>query len=200
MILRMQCSFGADSSLPRDRFVIAPHFRDTNIPGGETDHQGLVDDLADGLTTWLTDAGPAREVHVVAYDAEKAPPSYPLAEAIRNANAFPESKYPREIALCLSFYSERNIPRNRGRVYIPANGLTSAASIGPRPILTERQRAAALVPLFTGLGGIDVDWGVWSRTDRAFRPVSHWFVDDEWDVQRRRGMRSTTRLEGTASE
>lgn len=205
MILRLAVSFGADSALPRDRFVITPHFRDTNLgpdtglddPGA----QGLVDDLAAGLATWFGAVGTqTREVTVKAYDAEKLPPSYPLATAVANPNTYPASAVPREVAVCLSFYNERNIPRHRGRLYIPAPLIYGSGISENRPGAAKRDAVASLVPILTGLGGVDVDWGIWSRRDRAFRPATHFYVDDEFDVVRRRGLRSVNRTVGTTSE
>jgi len=196
-VWKLQCQFGADSALPRDRFVITPHFNDA---GSTTDPQGLCDDLADALVGWLTQVTtPAREVLVKAYDAQGTVPVFPQGEAIRNGNVYPESGSPREVALCLSYYNERNLPRRRGRLYVPAPMIATGLS-GPRPNAALRDRVALLVPIFTGLGGADVDWCVYSRREDTARPVTHWWVDDEWDVQRRRGLRSTTRTLGTTEE
>jgi hypothetical protein len=40
---------------------------------------------------------------------------------------------------------------------------------------------------------------VYSPTTGQTKKVEHWWVDDEWDTQRRRGLRATTRDEGTVS-
>lgn len=190
---RLQCQFGADTPFPRDRMVMTPHFNDT-LPG--SDPQGLCDDLVAGLNTW--DNG-TREIRVTAYDAQGTPPVFPVAEAVVNESAFPPSSGNREVALCLSFYAGTNRPRNRGRLYIPA----TLASIGvgaARPTNANMQKVADLVPLFTGLGGTDVDWCVYSRVDNQPRSISHWWVDNAWDIQRSRGLAADARLEGDVSE
>lgn len=200
-IYRMQVSFGADSALPRDRFVITPHFRNAGGILTDEDATSLTDDLADALLTWRgTWSGLTREIIVKCYDAQKAPPSYPLHTAVRDANAYPASAVPREVAVCLSFYNERNIPRHRGRLYIPAPFLYGTSISQARPAEDKRAIVAGLVPIFTGLGGPDIDWCVYSRRDDTARPVTHWYVDDEFDVQRRRGLRATTRTVGTTTE
>jgi hypothetical protein len=204
-VIRMQISVPQDTSLPRDRFVITPHFRTSfNASIGGADEQALVDDLAAGFDTWIQGSGMSREVLVKAYDAEnpgtREAPAAPLAEAIRNPNVVRESSVPREVAVCLSFFSERNLKRQRGRLYIPAPFLYGSGITGNRPASDKRDLVAGLVPLFTGLGGVDVDWCVWSRRDLVARPVTHWYVDDEFDVQRRRGFRATTRTQGTTDE
>ena len=191
-IYRLQCSFGADTAFPRDRFVFTPHFN-VSLPGADV--QALCEDLLTGLQTWLNVTG---EVAVRAYDAQGTPPVFPQGEAIINGGLSMNTTVPRELALCLSFYGTANRPRNRGRLYIPAAFLSG--SIGVRPSTAQRQKVADLVPILTGLGGADVDWSIYSRADAVPRSVQNWWVDDEWDIIRSRGLRSTTRLVGTTSE
>jgi hypothetical protein len=50
------------------------------------------------------------------------------------------------------------------------------------------------------IGGVNVDWCVWSRLERKARSVTDWWVDNEWDVQRRRGLKATQRKTGTTNE
>lgn len=190
-VWRLQCAFGADNNLPRDRVVFTPHFDDHGIA---TDPQGLCDDLSTALAAW---AGGGREVHVKAYDAQGTPPVFPQGDSLRNANVCPPSSVPRDVAICLSFYSERNLPRRRGRLYVcPAVCGISVTAVRPSSTVTQ-DKVAALVPIFADLGGIDVDWSVYSRADDVARPVTDWFIDDEWDTVRSRGLRATTRTIGT---
>jgi hypothetical protein len=192
-VWRMQVEFGADSALPKDSLVITPHFNDT---GAGTDPDGLAQDLADGLTA-VSDA--ARQIKVTAYDAQGTPPVFPQAQAIANAGSFPPSQVPREIALCFSFYSEQNRPRYRGRLYLPWV-LKGGQSPGLRPSMTTANTlGSTLASLFSGLGGADVDWVVYSRVDDEARKVSNWWIDDEWDTVRSRGLRPTTRATGSTS-
>lgn len=205
-VIRMQVSVPQDTALPRDRFVMTPHFdAGFGLEVGGTDVQALVDDLAAGFDTWIQQNGiQTREVLVKAYDAEnpgtRSAPAPVLAEAIVNPNVIRTSAVPREVAVCLSFFNERNLPRRRGRLYIPAPFLYGSGISETRPGTDKRQLVANLVPLFTGLGGTNVDWCIWSRADQTARPVTHWYVDDEFDAQRRRGHRATTRTLGTTTE
>jgi hypothetical protein len=195
-VYRLQCSFGADSQFPRDRMVLTPHF-DVKGPNAPNVDQ-LCEDLATALYAWALPAS-AREVRVTAYDAQGTPPVFPVGDAVRGLGQAPLSTAPRELALCLSFFSERNLPRNRGRLYLPFTFLSSGSPV-LRPTSGHQTKAAALVPIFTGLGGIDVDWSIYSRTDDQARPVTDWWVDDEWDIIRSRGMRPTARQTGTTTE
>lgn len=186
-VLKMQCAFGADTALPRDRMMINPVFSSTGLL---TDADALCEDLADGLTNlWGS-----REVHVKAYDAQGDKPVYPIGDAIRNEGQTPVSTVPRELAVCLSFYAGRNVPRQRGRLYIPAQAVVTQAQIGVRPPLTTLSVSLQQwVDLFANLGGVDIDWGVYSPTTDQFHKMSAWWVDDEWDIMRSRGQKSTDR-------
>jgi hypothetical protein len=196
-VWRLQCSFAADTALPRDRFVITPHFNDGGVL---QDLDQLCGDLAAALHTWTAGSG-TREIKVTAYDAQGTPPVLPQGEAIVNPDLAPVSGVFREAALCLSFYGNVNQPRSRGRVYIPAPlFLAPGASIPVRPTAPQMAKVGALAPIFENLGGAGVDWSIFSRADNAIRSVKNWWVDNEWDVMRSRGMRGTDRLTGTTSE
>lgn len=194
-VYRLQAAVWMDTTFPADAMIINPHFDDHGIA---SDPEGLAQDLAEALATYYTGGG-TKQITVKAYDAEGTPPVYPAGEHTVSPGVSPVSAINRDVAVCLSYYAERNIPRQRGRLYIPC----AAAGIAPsaaRPNSAHRQKVADLVPILTGLGGLDVDWVVWSKTAQQARPVTNWWVDDTWDTQRRRGLRATTRLEGTVSE
>jgi len=192
-VWRLQTSWAVTTAFPRDRMVITPHFNDA---GATTDPESLCTDLADALLGWWPTTG---ELRVTAYDAQGTPPVFPQGEATRNVGAFRDINSNRELAVCLSFFSERNAPRRRGRLYVPALML-GAGSEALRPGTAMTAKVAALAPIFEGLGGPDVDWCVYSRVDNVARPVTNWFVDDEWDVIRSRGLRGEARVTGTTSE
>lgn len=191
-IWRLQVTWQLDSTAPRDKVSINPHFWDS---GATTDPQNLCDSMADGLVTIAAATG---EVKVTAYDAQGTKPVYPAATAVRNTGVAEATTKPRELAVCLSYYAERNVPRQRGRLYMPAHFLGIATS-NLRPV-TAIPRMQDFVTLCTGLGGVDVDWAVYSkRAARAFSITDYWW-DDEWDVVRSRGLRGSSRVEGTTNE
>jgi len=197
-IWRLQTSIWADSLFPRDAMVINPHFNDHAITGS-SDPQGLCEDLANALDTWLPTQN-AHQISVRAYDAQGTPPVFPAGEFVRNVGGAPAALSVREVALCLSYFSGRNTPRQRGRLYIPVAVIGTASQLTVRPGTAVINKVKALVPIFTGLGGVDVDWSVYSRVDDEARAVSDWWVDDEWDIIRSRGLRPGTRQTGTVSE
>lgn len=195
-IWKLQTSIWADSVLARDAMVITPHFNDGGVG---SDPQGLCDDLAAAMNNWCLNPN-VHQITVKAYDAQGSAPVYPAGEATLNVGGAPASALPREVALCLSFFSERNVKRQRGRVYAPVPLMAVAAGVGVRPVSGQRDKVGTLATIFSDLGGVDVDWCVWSPTDGVARPVTDWWVDDEWDTVRSRGLRATTRTVGTTSE
>lgn len=193
-IWKLQTAIWNDSVLARDAFVITPHFNDSGVG---TDPDSLCEDLADAIDTLIGASG-AHQIEVKAYDAQGSVPVFPQGQAIRNVGGAPASSVPREVACCLSFYSERNRPRYRGRLYIPLPILGLPA--GVRPSTACQDAVGAFAQVFQDLGGVDVDWSVFSRADNVARPVTNWWVDNEWDTIRSRGLRATGRIVGVTSE
>jgi hypothetical protein len=191
-IWRLQCTWQADTVAPRERMMITPHFNDL---GATTDPQNLCNDMLAGLNTITPFTG---ELRVTAYDAQGNVPVYPQGDAIINKGAQQATSSPRELAVCLSFYSERNVPRQRGRLYMPLF-LQGVGNPQLRPTLPIA-KMTQFVDLFTGLGGVDVDWCIYSRVQDKAWPVTNWWYDNEWDVQRSRGLAGTSRIQGTTTE
>lgn len=195
-VWRLQTEISMDSTLPRDVLTMTPHFNDGGVG---SDPQGLCDDLAAGIATWMDSR--VAQITVTAYDAQGTVPVFPAGRAQVNPGSAPVSDYPREVAVCLSFYSGQNRPRFRGRLYCPFVALSPLSqNMAARPPVGVRNRVAMLAPIFEDLGGVDVDWCIYSRVDDVARPVTNWWVDDEWDTVRSRGLRPTTRTSGTTSE
>lgn len=185
-VVKVQASFACDSALPRDRCVITPHYF-------SDDPQALVDKLLLNLKA-ITLVGAAVDLSLKAYDVAGPPPHYPVGTATQTGSSV-TSPGPREVSLCLSYYAGFNRKRYRGRLYIP-NAFVGGP-IGLRP--TSGQRAGAMA--FGNALGKSLpsgsQWVVWSTVDNTHRPVTNYWVDDEWDTVRSRGLRSTTRELGT---
>lgn len=106
---------------------------------------------------------------------------------------------PRETAMCLSFKSfyQSGIPpaRRRGRVYLgPFSNLIIGlnARPGDAPLGAIRDAGAAL--LYASSAANNWQWNIYSRVDHASWPVTAGWVDDEFDTQRRRGLRATKKV------
>lgn len=193
--VRAQCIFQSDTALPRDAITINPCFR---FNGAAFDGDDFCADLIDAFQGWITHYS-TRPIAVRTYDVNGTKPIYPNGEAVENAAGTPPAMgSPRDLAVCLSFYAEQNIPRRRGRLYIPY-GWTSTTSSGidTKVSSTTRAKVGELATIFANAGGVDVDWVVVSKANNDYHKVTNWFVDDEWDTVRKRGLRSTARTTGT---
>lgn len=191
-VWKLQTAIQVNSLFPRDAWVVTPHFNDAGVG---SDPQGLCTDWAQAVAI-LT--GDERQVTVRAYDAQGSKPVYPAGEAVENPGLAPATRSPGEVAMCLSFYSERNIPRYRGRLYLPI--AAQFAGLVARPTTAHWDYAGDWAQAAQDLGGLDVDWVVYSRVDDEARAVTNWWCDNEWDTIRSRGLIGTDRRVGTTSE
>lgn len=181
-IFRAQISFPTDTALPRDELVITPHYNGDNASA-----------LCNALKANLIAYGGVgiKPFKIKVYDALKAPPSYPLATAEQTGTAA-VSIGPREVSLCLSYYSTYNRPSYRGRLYLP-NWLLGG-SCGIRPTVPQRDAALAFHAVLANGLPAQHRFAVYSRKNRESYSVSDFWVDDEWDTVRARGMKGTARV------
>lgn len=182
---RVQISFPADSALPRDEMSITPHF------SGDAP-SALADALAQNLITFGSVG--AKPFKIKVYDALKAPPSYPLATQ-EQVGAAPATGVPREITMCLSYYSNFNRPSFRGRLYLPYTLIGGVA--GTRPSTAQQQAVLDFSDVLTQGLPAGHRWVVWSKKNHQANDVTHIWCDNEWDTQRSRGMRGDARLTQT---
>jgi len=194
--IKLSTTVWADSILPRDGVQINPV---VNVQNPVPEYDTLVNDWMVAFKGYSPTAN-TNQVQVKAYDVSRPKPNYPVYERLDNGGIAGPASGIREPAMCLSFYAGQNIKRRRGRLYLPVFILQASNSYGVRPQQAMLDKVAALVPILTALGGVDVDWSVWSSVDGQARAVTNWWIDNEWDTQRRRGLRGTTRTEGTTTE
>jgi len=201
--IRAQIQWSVGTMLPRDVMQITPCFRHNSwIPGvDDPGYQTLADDLATAISTvTASDKQIQVKLYDISLDAHKGDgrePNRPKATKVLNAGACAESTQPRELAVCLSFYGGKNSPRQRGRLYLPVGVTTAAGSLGVRVPSGIRTTVGSFASKFASLGGPNVDWIVWSPTNESATKVTNWFVDDEWDVVRKRGYSPSARTTGT---
>jgi hypothetical protein len=184
-------SIAGDTVYPRDRVVLTPWFTDS-VNGNA---QAIADSLAaiwTGAGKWIAAASPEVNVSVYVYTAEGTPMGPPIATKTLNSGGTMTADGPREVALCLSFYAGTNVKRKRGRLYLPLSntGITMATA---RPNTTAMTRVMAMATALAGVGPASVQWAVHSAADGVLRPVTNAWCDNEWDTQRRRGLRADTR-------
>jgi len=190
-LYRFQVSMGADDPFAASKIINTIHFNDH---GPTSDPEGLAADVVDLYQATFLNAG-AREIRCTVYNVG-APPQLPIASVIENEGVNPVTLGNREIALCLSYYNARSDPRKRGRLYMPmAISLTGAS--GARPTASQQNNCLDLGDGLAAIGGIDVDWVVYSPTSGQSHNVVGTWVDNAWDVVRSRGLNPTSRLERT---
>jgi hypothetical protein len=183
---------------PKNVYAINPCFRHqtdfTSLTG--PDWQTLANDLRAAIDGWTVSAGATK---VQLYKLGPGPSGPPMATAELNPTAYRDTFAPPQAAITLSFYGDRNVKRERGRLYIPPalTGITAANTASKVVAAATRTKVGALAPVFAGLGGINVDWIVWSRVAQAATKVQNWWVDDSWDVIRSRKISATARTTGT---
>jgi len=91
---------------------------------------------------------------------------------------------------------DRPASRVRGRLYLgPFNSGVLATDSNGRSEPSAAFRTDVLADATALPGNLGADWGweVFSKRSWSGNLVTHGYVDDAWDTQRRRGMRATTR-------
>lgn len=205
---RAQAIFQGITGLPEDVFVNSFVFRNDNDLG-DTPEQVAVR-ITDALHAFYTTPGVSgfaisqfmtsrtitNQLRVKVYDLGQAVPRTPI-ENVRTIDPLPlTTGLPHEVAVVLSFYADRNLPRRRGRVFI--GPLAADASIenhtdGPRPHVSLRTAITEAAETLRVGNGQNISWHVLSGRDgNAFLVTGGW-CDDGWDTQRRRGTASTRR-------
>lgn len=167
-----------------------------NDQGVGTDADNLAQDVATLFATYRAYPTGWSSVNCRLYDMAEPAPREIQGEANAAANAAAGAPGPREVALCLSFHGDRNLPRQRGRIYV---GPWTTAVMGERPAPATITVLQTLRQGLANIGGVDVQWCVYSPTDSigggtpVFRQVKAGWIDDEWDTIRSRGRKYTAR-------
>jgi hypothetical protein len=178
------------SGKPEDVYVNTLHFQSTTAEGWDPD--SLSNDLAaiyQDKQNFLSLTISGGEIR--AYNPDDPMPRQPRIHpfAIEGGS----SSAPTEVALCLSYYADNKLPRNRGRIYVGPWGTANH-----RPDSAQMNMLGAMAAAFSALGGANVQWQQVSKTGAGHRKkVTNWWVDDAWDTQRRRGVGALTRITGT---
>ncbi len=199
------------SGIPEDRYITTWAFTTPNgIPVTE-DHlaeantrvTGFYAGMSDGAVTSIANqlGAPLNlpEAEIRSYNLGQATlPRQPFITKANLGTISDNLPLPSEVALCASFYSGRNLPRRRGRVYVgpfqggasekdPNTGAARPKAIVIQALLTSMQRLERGIP-----GGV-LRWAVLSQADADLKNITAGWVDNAWDTQRRRGEAPTAR-------
>lgn len=157
--------------------------------------------LADAIkTVWFANSGTWTRYgtnggKVIVYDQAAAKPRPELAVSLYTPAGWATSvSLPRQVSLCLSFFCQRNLKRLRGRIYLPVNPNWNA---GERPNnLTMTNALAVGTQLKTVTTALVPRWDQTVRSEVLddSNVVDNWWVNDVWDIQRRRAPKESTRV------
>jgi hypothetical protein len=188
-IYRAICSHTWTDSLPKDTVVNVLHFQAST--GANT---AALNELAGEVATafhskpqWST-----RGVHVKMYDLGQTKPRQIVGESIIAPTGIQANMGNGDVALCLSFYAGRNLPRQRGRIYTGPFEPNDAGNYKPTTALMNN--VLGLAGAFAAAGEDAFHWCVYSPTNAEAYAVTNAYVDDEWDTQRRRGHKPDLRV------
>jgi hypothetical protein len=215
VVLKIQHSFQGNSGIARDQYVNTFHVEAgvsnesnwgqaasavrtmfTFEPGG-SQHP---------LVWYMSGAADHAGERVKIYDTSHALHSPPVFDELYTAPTMAggASPLPSEVAVCLSYSGTpaSGVPLSsvRGRIYIgPLSTHALDESDGPdttgRPNLAFRSRVVESGPrLAASLLEVFMVWGVRSVTHNRFTPINHFWCDNAWDTQRRRGESPTSRV------
>lgn len=212
-VYRAQAIWQGPTLLPEDQFVNSFAFvRDTDDFDSDADE--MSDEISErlrefylepvapatnGLVWWLPQQIVAQGLVIKVYDLGQPPPRQPreYAHSVAIPSASSNNALPWEVALTASFYGERNLPRQRGRIYLgPLSERALADGSDARPsaeLLVALAGAVERLALGRGIGDNAV-MGVLSPTDAEIRPVTAGWVDNAFDTQKRRGNEASSRL------
>jgi hypothetical protein len=222
----VEASFKGVSGLPKDVFVNVFNFN-TGGPITPTDLGVCFEKTAafyitpyttgTALAVLLSPNITPRKLYLKGYDRGDAIPRAPIGTAevtIQAASA--GGPLPEQIALCSSYFTDRNIKSHRGRIYVGPLGIAALNPSNGRPyantvlklvdaskdlaVLGEPASQAVVDAAFTAHTGITlglhaalVAWALYSPTLHTSVAIHSGWVDDEWDGQSRRRVEATGR-------
>lgn len=198
-IYKFSVALPVTDTLARNRVVNTFHLE--HVTGGLNDDalEGMCQDI---VAMWRDKyPGSVGEITAKAYDTD-AKPNYPRATVTENVGNVWNAVTIREMALVLSFAGpNRGDKSGRGRIYLmpQLSGGPQAAAVGPRPSDAVLDWALSFYTApnssLPDLGGVDWKFGIYSTTYKRFTQAQQAWVNDDWDIQRRRGLRESKRVE-----
>jgi hypothetical protein len=213
-------TFQGKSGLSEDRFVNTFHalsdepLLPANFTALVTAIQHFYHPAAsNGLSSYLSQELNTIGRTIKVYDLTQAKPRAPIFTFVDTAVPFAViagDTMPAEVACCLSYEAVKlsGTPqaRRRGRLYLgPFSVLAidnTDANLKSRPkqgMIDIATLAADALRIAMSAAGFE--WSVYSPTidagdvgdPAAFVPIDHWWMDNAWDTQRRRGAAPTNR-------
>lgn len=167
------------------------------------DGTGMISPVGYYLSAYIQRSPTVANVKVYNWDNEKPRP--PLFESnMALPAAASATSLPFEVALCSSYAGQPQAgvsrARQRGRIYLGpfvTGAATTTANQPSRPsgsLITDAGAAMERLTEQSQTSGWPT-FCVYSRVNQTLYPVTHGWVDNEWDTQRRRQTKATSRLQ-----
>ncbi len=136
---------------------------------------------------------------VKVYDLATPLPRIPIVRTwtLGPATSTTAKELPAEVALCASIFAGQNVKRRRGRIYFgpfTESALEDDSQFQrSRPAVILRDSVFSAVRRMMNLPANTQNLAVHSKADNQTRVVTGGWVDDAWDIQRRRGQDAALR-------
>lgn len=198
--IRAQVILRTTSGVSEDFVSNTFAFSGTNPAADTTPITAAIKAFYDTLRPTIIPGVIAQNNHLIKYTLlPGVKPNYPFLESSWNfATAPAGAELPSECALVGSFQGAKaaGFPqaRRRGRIYV--GPLQSSILVSGRPSAASVTLLAGALQAFKGaISAISGDtlWSVWSPSDGVAVEVSDGWVDNAFDTQRRRGVRTNSR-------
>lgn len=216
--LRTVVTIPADSGLPEDQLVNVWHFKTESDPALAGSLAAIANTLGDAYdipAPFFSSKYAWNTAKATFYNLADPEPRVPMAQLslAMAVDPAPGAALPAELAICLSYeavqISGQPQSRRRGRIYTGPFQVSGAVDHASPldAVLTAVKNMGAKV-LTDSDANVDWTWCVYSRTTNlgngnppsapqplasSFFPVVRGWVDNAWDVQRRRGLAPTSR-------
>ena len=184
---------------PKDYCVSHFHFNTGAASPSPANWQALTDAIKG---VWFATSGVPQHYganggKVVAYNMADPKPRPEKAVSSYTPGSWMTSvSWPRQVALCVSFYAQRNLKNQRGRIFLPINNQWSP--IGERPSSATQNSACQLIKsLYDATLALTPSWtlDVYSKVQDQSYAITNVWCNDVWDTQRRRAPKETTRTQ-----
>lgn len=188
------------TEVPRDNCVnVVYHTIGDSLFDPSVDYQNHADQMKTLFSGHATGSGTTfteyihRGITVKVYDMTDVKPRPERAVSVYTPTSWSTDAAfgPRQVALCLSYYSTRNLPRQRGRIFIGPLDTVYMTEVPPSGLYN------MILDLGHGLfdiGGENVAHVVWSPTGDASHVVSDYWVNNAWDTMRSRLEKESSRV------
>lgn len=198
--VRVQVSFPSVAGDPKDAIVNTWHFfADAIDEGTRAEIKAALAAFYEGCDAYKSILVAWNLNTTKIYDLSQPEPRTPVDVATLAVTGAPSvNSLPRELAVCVSFKTDYESGvengRRRGRIFFgPLN--TAALGSGGEIASGARGQIAASAGVLRATSDLAADWSwsIYSRAANATYPVVGGWVDDEFDIQRRRQPTPTTR-------